>query len=488
MIQSPRLTIIMPTYNQELYIREAVDSVLMQKTNFPYQLIIVDDKSTDRSLEIANDYQQKHPDNIRVIALEKNKGCLNATIKGYEEAKSDYLCVLDPDDYWTDPNLLQDAIDFLDRHPEYTMHVSNTYIKENDAKRLYYIILHDKTCEFNDINTVWGHTSGTVFRNVVFKHEVPKYLYKEVGATKEKVFEGDSYRNVLHSMHGKIYLVPKVKSVYRITGTGLWTQYNAFQKHLLNLRFFLEMFRLFDKAPARFFMLHIINICKAILTMIKNSSGQDIIPAKDLADFYKLLKTYMRSRDPRVAGIKELHDIFIFYLPSRLSKEHELLLTRLAIFLTETMGCKVYCVDHANSLADTSLKETKVKFIDYKQKNTIQNIIDEPFNLIVPIQLIYDVLQLGIKQEIKLALWYQHSRISKWLSYLSKFTGQATEKFLFSNGDINRPLAALLLFIADSDQVRLNSVFNVFVYLVKKVLRKIKREVRNNLKKIIGRA
>ena len=130
MSSTPKITILMPIYNKEQYIAEAIESVLMQEMNYNFQLIIIDDKSVDKGLEIARKYQSKHPKKIRIITNEKNEGCLAATLKGYEQTKTEYFCVLDPDDYWIDKNKLQKAIDFLDTHSDFTMYVSNTYIKD----------------------------------------------------------------------------------------------------------------------------------------------------------------------------------------------------------------------------------------------------------------------------------------------------------------------------------------------------------------------
>ena len=63
------LTILMPLYNQEPYIRAALDSILMQETNYKYQLIINDDASTDNSLKIAKEYQAKYPNIIKIFII-----------------------------------------------------------------------------------------------------------------------------------------------------------------------------------------------------------------------------------------------------------------------------------------------------------------------------------------------------------------------------------------------------------------------------------
>ena len=89
-----KVTVLMPCYNKGNYIAHAIESVLMQETDFNFQLIIIDDKSTDQSLKIAQDYQSRYSDIIRIITNEKNEGCLSTTLKGYEQLKAECFCVL----------------------------------------------------------------------------------------------------------------------------------------------------------------------------------------------------------------------------------------------------------------------------------------------------------------------------------------------------------------------------------------------------------
>ena len=66
-MNDPRLTVIMPTFNKEKYISQALDSVLMQETNYIYQVIVADDCSSDKTISIVKSYQQKHPNKIQLL-------------------------------------------------------------------------------------------------------------------------------------------------------------------------------------------------------------------------------------------------------------------------------------------------------------------------------------------------------------------------------------------------------------------------------------
>ena len=93
------ISILMPTYNHEKYISQAIESTLMQKTNFNYELLIHDDCSTDSTLSIARNYTEKHPDKIRPFTESENQGLLKSYKKLIENSKGKYLAILESDDF-----------------------------------------------------------------------------------------------------------------------------------------------------------------------------------------------------------------------------------------------------------------------------------------------------------------------------------------------------------------------------------------------------
>lgn len=119
MNKNPIVTILMPTYNHERYIPQAIESVLAQKTNYPYELLIHDDCSTDSTLAIAQNYTTKHPDKIKIFTEEENQGLLKSYKRLIEQSKGKYLAILESDDYWLDKNKLQIQIDFLESNSDY---------------------------------------------------------------------------------------------------------------------------------------------------------------------------------------------------------------------------------------------------------------------------------------------------------------------------------------------------------------------------------
>lgn len=117
-MQAPDVSVIMVTYNQKDYIAEAIESVLAQKTNYYFEIIIGDDRSTDDTAKVCETYRSKHPELINLILQKKNKGLVSNFVDCVHAAKGKYIALCDGDDYWIDPQKLQKQIDFLENNPD----------------------------------------------------------------------------------------------------------------------------------------------------------------------------------------------------------------------------------------------------------------------------------------------------------------------------------------------------------------------------------
>ena len=120
---TPVASICCTTYNHEKYINEAIDSFLMQETNFPFEIIIRDDCSTDKTAAIIKIYSEKYPNIIKPILETENqysKGVRPMPVV-FKKAAGKYLALCEGDDYWTDPEKLQKQVDFLENNPEYVI-------------------------------------------------------------------------------------------------------------------------------------------------------------------------------------------------------------------------------------------------------------------------------------------------------------------------------------------------------------------------------
>jgi glycosyltransferase involved in cell wall biosynthesis len=110
----------MPAYNHERYLAAALDSVLMQRTDFDYEIVIGEDCSTDDTRSVALQYAERHPGRIRVLAHDRNLGIWENDQAIIRNCRGEYIAWLEADDYWTSPHKLQKQVDLLDQHPDFT--------------------------------------------------------------------------------------------------------------------------------------------------------------------------------------------------------------------------------------------------------------------------------------------------------------------------------------------------------------------------------
>ena len=128
----PLVSISCITYNHEPYIVQALNGFLMQKTSFPFEVLVHDDASTDRTADIIREYEKKFPKIIKPIYQKENqysKGFTAVTATwNFPRAQGKYIALCEGDDYWIDENKLQIQVDFLERNPEYTMCFHNAEV------------------------------------------------------------------------------------------------------------------------------------------------------------------------------------------------------------------------------------------------------------------------------------------------------------------------------------------------------------------------
>lgn len=125
------------TFNHEPYIARALDSFLMQKTSFPFEILVYDDASTDRTQEIIREYERKYPDVIKPVYQTENqysKGRYNVEgFYNYPRARGKYIAMCDGDDYWSDEHKLQLQVDYMEAHPECAMCLHSARIETEEA-------------------------------------------------------------------------------------------------------------------------------------------------------------------------------------------------------------------------------------------------------------------------------------------------------------------------------------------------------------------
>ena len=186
------VTVLLTTYNHEKYIAQALDSVLMQETNFDFELVILEDCSTDSTRDIVLAYQKKHPRKIRLRLAKRNVHSNKPFAEEFQAAPSPYIAMLDGDDYWSSPAKLQKQVEFLKVHPDYMLCFHNALRVYEDEDRAPLL-----------------HNLADWFYNLPY---------------------GDWPLYSLCAQHGKIGYIDEIFGVYRIHSGGVWSRLDPIQK------------------------------------------------------------------------------------------------------------------------------------------------------------------------------------------------------------------------------------------------------------------
>ena len=213
-----KLTVALLCYNHEKYLAQALDSVLMQETDQPFEIVIGDDHSTDGSLKILAEYKEKYPDKITLIAHDKNLGNFgkNNFLSIYQHCRGEYLVVLEGDDFWTDSRKLQKQIDLLDSNP--------------DVAVVYHPVrfLYEETKEDSEIWPVPAPEKAT-FEDLLKRMFIPTcaamFRFNRLVEFPEEYFRsrvGDQFFFLLFAQHGTIAGIPETMAVRRCHPQGGW--------------------------------------------------------------------------------------------------------------------------------------------------------------------------------------------------------------------------------------------------------------------------
>ncbi len=211
----PKVSVCMITYNHEKYIEQAIEGVLMQKTNFFIELIIGEDCSTDNTRSICKKYEEKYPHIIHLKLPKQNLGMTKNFIECLSACKGKYVAICEGDDYWIDPLKLQKQVDFMKENHDYSMCFHNAiilYQTEQYNVSFFNNFKADKDLTVEESVCSWlVPTASMLLRADIVK----KYLNWLC-----QIYSGD-YSMILTAFHhGKIRYINSLMSVYRIDYSG----------------------------------------------------------------------------------------------------------------------------------------------------------------------------------------------------------------------------------------------------------------------------
>lgn len=221
-----RLDIIMPVYNQGSYISEAIESAISQKTEFNFRLIISDDCSSDNTQKICQEYQSKYPKTIVYNRNDCNLGLIGNYSKLFNMCDSEYISILEADDYWVDNNKLEDQVKFLDANESIGLIHTDFYRLENSNL----INNYHKKIPINNIFTSLLKRNFISPLTVVFRYDLLKYVLpfsNEIYNLKTI----DYYLWLTFSKYTNFYYLNRKTGVYRILNSSV-SQANDLNKQL----------------------------------------------------------------------------------------------------------------------------------------------------------------------------------------------------------------------------------------------------------------
>lgn len=235
-ISQPIVSICCVFYCHESYVEDALKGFLSQETDFPFEILINDDASTDGTADIIREYEIKYPGLIKPIYQTENqysKGLKINHTYNFPRAKGRYIAMCDGDDYWTSNVKLQTQFEILEKNKKYMI---STHLTDNIKKHK---LLMKSEYTLDDVirNFSPCHTSSYFFRNVVFffnKDNLPKYMYSGMS--------GDYILACYLTGLGHMHVHKEFMSVYRPNKEGIWARHVGRQgeiyksRHVLSIR------------------------------------------------------------------------------------------------------------------------------------------------------------------------------------------------------------------------------------------------------------
>lgn len=218
----PIVSVCCLTYNHKNYIRQALDGILMQKTEYPFEVIVHDDASTDGTTEIIREYEEKYPDIIKPIYQKENQYSKNPRVLKnfvYPKAQGKYIALLECDDYWIDPEKLQTQVKYLEEHLDCsgTFHAANWTTKEKFIRNDRHF---EQECDIIPEQVILGGGEYCMTGSLVFRAQYAL----DFPQFREMDEIGDYSLEILLPLRGKFHYFPQIMGVYRFEREGSWTK------------------------------------------------------------------------------------------------------------------------------------------------------------------------------------------------------------------------------------------------------------------------
>ncbi|WP_223634453.1 glycosyltransferase family 2 protein [Planococcus sp. 4-30] len=245
MTTKPLVSIVCTSYNHGDYLAEAIESFLMQKTDFDVEILIYDDASTDHGPQVIKYYENKYPSLIKPIYQTQNQYSKGVRVElfNHNRAKGKYIAVCEGDDYWTDPCKLQKQVDYMEEHPACSMTVHAADRVLSDKKKILSTVRPEQgNAIFSVERVIEGGGDLVATNSMVYSKEkvlelAPFYLNAVVG---------DYPLVILAALHGTVDYLDANMSAYRVGVKGSWTE-RELATAMKRINHYYDMERMLDE-------------------------------------------------------------------------------------------------------------------------------------------------------------------------------------------------------------------------------------------------
>jgi glycosyltransferase involved in cell wall biosynthesis len=237
-----KASVCLITYNHEPFIAGAIESVLAQKTEFDWELVVGDDCSTDRTGEIARSFATRYPDRVRVLPSERNLGLVGNFLRTFRACRGEYVALLDGDDYWTSPFKLRRQAEFLDARPECSICFHDVAVLLPDGSVCAQNYTSPDQKEISSVEDLF-ETNFIATCSAMLRRET----VSDLPAWYPNCRWEDWPLYILYAERGKIGYLNDVLAVYRNHGRGLWSGLDPVTQLEAVIRFLEDMDERLDR-------------------------------------------------------------------------------------------------------------------------------------------------------------------------------------------------------------------------------------------------
>lgn len=215
-----KVSVICNAYNHGKYIRKCLEGLVMQKTDFVYEILVHDDASTDNTAEIIREYERQYPQLIKPVYQTENQYSKGGIYPfQYPRAKGEYIALCEGDDYWTDENKLQRQVDALDAHPEVDIcaHAADIVTEDGNSIRDH-IAPRATKCIIPVEAVIYGGGAFVATNSLMYRSHLKTTTYEF-----RNMWRIDYTLQILGSLRGGMLYLPENMSAYRWMAVGSWT-------------------------------------------------------------------------------------------------------------------------------------------------------------------------------------------------------------------------------------------------------------------------